>query len=50
MDNENCFENFFESVPDYRMFVFLMLIKNDVDFLTECGFLKTVISRLCLEF
>ena len=41
----------FESIPDYRKIVSLMfLIRNDNDLLTECGFLKSDIIRLCREF
>ena len=51
MDHVNYFKYLFESIPDYRKIVLLMfLIKNDVDLLTECGFLKIDNNRLCLEF
>ena len=41
----------FESILDYRKIVLIMFsIKNDVDLLTECGYLKNDIHRLCLEF
>ena len=41
----------FESTTDYRKIVLLMfLIKNDVNFLYECGFLKGDINFLCQEF
>ena len=41
MDNVNYFKDLFESIPDYKKIVLLMfLLKNDVDFLNECGFLK----------
>ena len=41
MNNVNCFKDIFESIPDYKKIVLLMfLIKNDVNFLYECGFLK----------
>ena len=37
----NYLKNLFESIPDYRKILFLLfLIKNDVDLLTECGYLK----------
>ena len=45
------FKDLFESIPHYRKIVFLMfLIKNDVDLLTECGYLKNDNNRLWLEF
>ena len=51
MSYGNCFNDMFESIPDYRNIVFLIfLIKNDKDLLEECGFLKSHINRLCLEF
>ena len=38
MNNENCFIDLFELIPDYRKIVLLMfLIKNDNDLLTEFG-------------
>ena len=41
MNNVKSFKDFFESIPDYKNIVLLMfLIKNDVNFLYECGFLK----------
>ena len=41
MDNANYFKDLFESIPDYKKFVLLMfLLRNDVNFLYECGFLK----------
>ena len=51
MDNVNYFRDLFKSIHDYRKIVLLMfLIKNDNDLLTECGFLKGDINRLCREF
>ena len=51
MDNINYFKDLFESIPDYKKIVLLMfLIKNDVNFLYECGFLKGDISILYREF
>ena len=51
MDNVNYFKDLFESIPDYKKIVLLMfLIKNDVDFLYECGFLKGDINFLYREF
>ena len=41
----------FESIPDYRKIVILkFLIKNDVDLLNDCGFLKGDFIRLNKEF
>ena len=51
MNNKNYFTDLFESLPDYKNIVLLMfLIKNDVDFLYECGFLKGGINYLYKEF
>ena len=45
------FRDLFESISDYKRIVFLMfLIKNDVNFLYECGFLKGDINFLYKEF
>ena len=41
MNNVYYFTHLFESIPDYKKIVLLIfLIKNDVNFLYECGFLK----------
>ena len=51
MDNVNYFKDLFESIPDYTKIDLLMfLIKNDVTFLYECGFLKGDINFLYKEF
>ena len=51
MDNVNCFTGLFESIPDFKKIVLLMfLIKNDVNFLYESGFLKSNINFLYKEF
>ena len=51
MNNENYFTGLFESIPDYKKVVLLMfLIKNDVNFLYECGFLKGDIKFLYKEY
>ena len=51
MDNVYYFKDLFESIPDYKKIVLLMfLIKNDVNFLNECGFLKGDINFLYKEF
>ena len=45
MDNINYFKDLFESIPDYQKIVLIMfLIKNDLNFLHECGFLKSDIN------
>ena len=50
-NNVNYFKDKFESIPDYKKIVLLMfLIKNDVNFLYECGFLKGDINFLYKEF
>ena len=51
MNNVNYFKDLFESIPDYKKIVLLMfLIKNDVDMLYECGFLRGDINFLSKEF
>ena len=51
MNYENYFKDLFESIPDYRKIVFLiLLIQNDQYLSKECGFLKIDVHRLSLEF
>ena len=51
MEDVIFFEDMFESIRDSKKIVLLMfLIKNDIDLLTECGFLKSDINSLCEEF
>ena len=51
MNIVNCFTDLFKSIPDYKKLVFLMFsIKNDVNFLYECGYLKGDINFLYKEF
>ena len=51
MNNINYFKDLFESIPDYKKIVLLMfMIKNHVNFLYECGFLKGDINFLYKEF
>ena len=51
MNNKSYFTDVFESIPDYKKNVLLMfLIKNDVNFLYECGFLKGDINYLYKEY
>ena len=51
MNNVNFFTDIFESKQDYKKIVLLMfLIKNDVSFLYECGFVKGDINFLYKEF
>ena len=41
MNTVNYFTDLFKSIPDYKKIVLSMfLIKNDVNLLHECGFLK----------
>ena len=41
----------FESIPDYRKIVLIVfLVKNDVNLLFECGFLKGDIHYLYKQF
>ena len=50
MDNVNYFKDLFESIPDYKKIELLMfLIKNDVSFSYECGFLKADLNFLYKE-
>ena len=51
MDNIIYFKDLLESIPDYKKMVLLMfLIKNDVNFLYECEFLKCDITFLYKEY
>ena len=51
MEYRNYFKDLLESVPDYRKKVLLMfLIKNDVDLINACGFLRNDINRLNIQF
>ena len=51
MNKINYFKDLFESIPDYKKIVLLLfLIKNDVNFLYESGFLKGDINFLYKEF
>ena len=51
MDNSNHFRDIFESSPDYRKIVLLMLlIKTDKDSLLEIGFSERDDNRSNLEF
>ena len=50
-DNVDYFKDPFKSIPDYKKIVLLIfLIKNDINFLYECGFLKGDINFLYKEF
>ena len=51
MNHVNYFRDLLDSKPDYRKNVLLIFsIKNDNDFLTECGYLKSDINRLSREY
>ena len=51
MDNVSYLKDLFESISDYKKIVLLMfLIRNDVNFLYECGFLKGVINFVYKEY
>ena len=51
MISEKFFKDMFESIPDYRKKVlFIFVYKDDKNLLKECGFLKSDINRLNLEF
>ena len=50
MNYENYSKDFFESIPDYRKNVLLiLLIQNDDDLIREVGFSERVINRLNLK-
>ena len=51
MDNVNYFNDMTESIADYRKIVLIMfLIKNDVNLLYECGFLKSDLHYLYKKY
>ena len=51
MNYENYFKDIFESIPDYRKIVLLIiLIQNDKNLLKEIGFSERDINLLNLEF
>ena len=51
MSFENFFRDMFESIPDYRKRVLIIiLIQNDKDPLTESGFLKDNNNQLRKDF
>ena len=50
MNNENYFEDIFESIHDYKKIILLIfLIQNDKNLLHEVGFSQHDINRLCIE-
>ena len=50
MINSNYFKDIFESIPEYRKIVLLViLIQNDKNFLLEIGFSERDINYLYLE-
>ena len=51
MNNANYFKDLFESIPDYRKVVLLiLLIQNEKNLLNEVGFSQRDINRLSIEF
>ena len=50
MDHINYFTDLFESKPYKKIVLLMFLIENDVNFLYECGFLKSDIKFLYKEF
>ena len=51
MHHENCFKDFFESIPGYGKITLVMfLIENDVEFFFECGSSKTEVENFQNEF
>ena len=50
MDQSKCFKDFFGSISEDRTIVLILfLIRNDKVLLTEGGFLKSDVNRLCRE-
>ena len=50
MDNICYYTDLFESIPDYKRIALLMfLIKIEINFFYECGFLKSDFNFLCKE-
>ena len=49
MNYSNCFRDLFESIPDYKKILLMILIKNDKGLLPDIGFSERVIHRLFLE-
>ena len=48
---KNYFKDMLKSIPEYRKIVLMkFLIKDDKNLLKGCGFLKSDINRLNLEF
>ena len=51
MKNSNYFKDLFESIPDYKKIVLLiLLVQNDKNLLKEVGFSKNDLNLLSLEF
>ena len=51
MNDVKCFGDLFGSIPDYRKNASLKFLnKNDKDILHDCGYLKSDINRVLLEF
>ena len=51
MDYVNYFRHLIESLTDYSKIVLIMIsVKNELDLLIECGFLKNDVNRLCIDF
>ena len=51
MNSEIYFEDLFESIPDYKKIILLIfLIRNDVNLLYECEFLKGDIHYLYKKY
>ena len=51
MNSVNYFTDLFESIPDYKKIVLLKFLnKIDVNFLYECGFLKSDIKFYIKNF
>ena len=44
MEDKNYFKSLFESIPNYKkIVVIIQLIRNDIKFLEECGFMKVIL-------
>ena len=51
MNHVNYFKELLESIQEYKKIILLLfLIQNDINLLTECGFVRNDLNRLSIEF
>ena len=51
MNNVNYFSDIFESIPVYKSIVLILFVmKNDVNFFYQCGFLNSGLNFLYTEY